>query len=414
MLVRPALVGALLLASGALAAPAYAVDNACLAVDATTARGDTGRPSAPYDLLGIEAARAEVTRSAPASRGPVRVAVLASGVRAIDRGIPVHAAVDQTGVGGDVVDPLGTEVAGLVAGAPRADGQPVGFAPQAEVVDVRVYVSEESDDPRARPSAPTLASGLEWVAREAGRQRIRVAVVPFVVGADRRLRAAVSKVRAAGVVLVAASGDRPDEGAPFSSDFRDPPAPDEDAGPIFFPAGYDGVVAVNATGAGDPGGALASVVRNSRTTVAAPAYDAVSYGLNGDTCLVQPTSTAAAAGEVAGVLALLWQRYPDERPAQVVARLVTTADGTTDDPTPLVGAGVVQPYEALTRLLAPARDGRVERTSVHRGTDARAQAPRPAPDPLAGTREGALWWALVGGGLLAVALVLRPVLARRR
>jgi len=104
------------------------------------------------------------------------------------------------------------------------------------------------------------------------------------------------------------------------------------------------------------------VVKNSRTTVAAPTYDAVSYGLNGSTCLVEPTSTSAAAGEVAGVVALLWQRYPEDRAAQIVSRLVNTADGTTDDPTPLTGAGVVQPYEALTRPLAPSRTGAVERT----------------------------------------------------
>ena len=135
------------------------------------------------------------------------------------------------------------------------------------------------------------------------------------------LRKAVKAVQEAGVVVVAASGDRPADGTEFSADFDDPPATDEDAGPLFFPAGYPDVVAVNATGTGDPAGALESVVKNSRTTVAAPTYDAVSYGLNGHTCLVQPTSTGAAAGEVAGVLALLWQRFPkdvaraDRRPA---------------------------------------------------------------------------------------------------
>jgi len=140
----------------------------------------------------------------------------------------------------------------------------------------------------------------------------------------------------------------------------------------------------------------------------------VSYGLNGDTCLVEPTSTAAAAGEVAGVLALLFQRYPFELPAQIVSRLVNTADGTTDDRTPLTGAGVVQPYEALTRPLLPAGDGTVERTVVRTGTAKRAAVPEPDPDLLASTRENAVWWGLIGGGLLVVALLLRPVLARRR
>jgi len=140
----------------------------------------------------------------------------------------------------------------------------------------------------------------------------------------------------------------------------------------------------------------------------------VSYGLNGHTCLVQETSTSAAAAEVAGVLALLRRAFPEETPAQIVARLVNTADGTTDDPTPLTGAGVVQPYEALTRPLAPDEAGGVERTVVHDDSSTRATAPEPEDDLLASTRENAVWWGLIGGGVLVVALMLRPVLARRR
>jgi len=238
-------------------------------------------------------------------------------------------------------------------------------------------------------------------------------VVPVVVRKSPALRAAVAAVQKAGVVLVAATGDRPAEGAEFSGEF-DGDTTDEDAGPLLFPAGYPRVVAVNSSGAGDPAPVTESVLKNSRTTVAAPSYNAVSYALNGHTCVVQPTSTGAAAGIVAGVVALLRQRFPRDTPAQTVARLVNTADGTTDDPTPLTGAGVVQPYEALTRPLAPDRSGAVERTVVHADDDRQATAPEPPDDLLATTRENAVWWGLIGGGLLVVALMLRPVLARRR
>ncbi|WP_028642858.1 S8 family serine peptidase [Nocardioides sp. URHA0020] len=395
-------------------APAYAVDNPCLAVEATTPAGDTGRASAPYELLGMAAAQDQVERFAPPRATAVRVAVLSSGVHDTDGAIRVAGTADESGVGGEVTDPQGTEVAGLVAGAERDDEQPVGIAPDAQVVDVRVYVNRSSNEPREQPSTPNLARGLSWVASHARQKHIKVAVVPFVVRSSSTLRAAVKAVQAKGVVVVAASGDRPAAGAAFSSEFEDPPAKDEDAAELYFPAGYDGVVAANATGTGDPAGALASVVKNSRTTVATPTYDAVSYGLNGHTCLVQPTSTAAAAGVVAGVVALLWQRFPDDAAAQVVSRLVNTADGTTDDPTPLTGAGIVQPYEALTRPLAPERSGEVERTVVQTDDDSRVTAPEPATDLLASTRHNAVWWGLIGGGLLVVALMLRPVLARRR
>ncbi len=44
----------------------------------------------------------------------------------------------------------------------------------------------------------------------------------------------------------------------------------------------------------------------------------------------------------------------------------------------------------------------------------RVTAPEPEPDPLAGALDDARWWGLVGGGALVVALLARPLLARRR
>jgi membrane-anchored mycosin MYCP len=416
-LIRTALglvAGAVTVASLAGAQPAYAVDNVCLGVDESVAPGHTGRASAPYRDLRIDAAREVVDAAARRAGPPVRVAVLGPGV--LGDAVPLHATEIRGGSPGQIEDPLGTEVAGLVAGHGRPDGQPVGFAPGAEIVDVRVYRDGASDQDSDRPSAPQLSDGLRWVADRAGELNIKVAVVPVAVRKNGGLKHAVQIVQQAGVVVVAATGDRPADGTELATDFatdpQDPAVRTEDAGPVLFPAGYPGVVAVNSSG--DPDGALAHVLKNSRTTVAAPSYDAVSYGLNGSTCLVQPTSTGAAAGEVAGVLALLWQRYPDARPAQIVARLVNTANGTPDDPTPLTGAGVVQPYEALTRPLGPARDGTVERTVVRAAPQTRAPAPEPEPDVLADLRDDAVWWGLIGGGLLVVALLLRPVLARRR
>ncbi|GAA1799500.1 hypothetical protein GCM10009795_051240 [Nocardioides hankookensis] len=397
------------------ATPSYAADNSCLAVDETVAASQTGRASAPYEDLGIADAQTAVERLRPRVTTPVRVAVLGPGIRGDV--VPVYGTGVFVGSGDELLqDPLGTEVAGLIAGEDRPDGQPVGFARDAQVVDVRVYRDSGSADDADRPSATVLTSGLQWVATYASFMNIKVAVVPFAVRPDPGLRKAVRAVQRAGVVLVAASGDRPDDGTEFAADFatdpEDPKVRTEDAGPVIFPAGYPGVVAVNSSG--DPDGALANVLKNSRTAVAAPSYGAVSYGLNGASCLVDQTSTAAAAGEVAGVLALMAERFPDDLAPQLVARLVNTADGTTDDPTPLTGAGVVQPYEALTRALAPSKSGKVERTVARTATEARATAPQPEADLLASTRENAVWWGLIGGGLIVVTLMLRPVLARRR
>jgi membrane-anchored mycosin MYCP len=116
---------------------------------------------------------------------------------------------------------------------------------------------------------------------------------------------------------------------------------------------------------------------------------------------------------VSGVLALLMSRYPDETAAQVTARLLATASGTPDDPTRLTGAGVVQPLEALTRPLSPTRAGQVCDTRSAREASPRVRAPRPHVDDLAGLRRTALWAAILGFATLALALILRPVLARR-
>ncbi len=213
-------------------------------------------------------------------------------------------------------------------------------------------------------------------------------------------------------MVVAATGDQvpaADGEEPTAAELRA-----DDAAKESFPAGYPHVVAVNSTGDGDPEGLMTAVRKNSRTVVAAPSYDGVSYGLNGVSCVVEPIATGAAAAEVSGVVALLWQVYPHDSAKQIIARLVHTANGTTDDPTPLTGAGVVQPYEALTRPLDPDSEGNVERTVTQADVRPEATAPVPAPDVLAQTRDDAVWWGLIGGGLLVVALLLRPVLARRR
>ena len=102
-----------------------------------------------------------------------------------------------------------------------------------------------------------------------------------------------------------------------------------------FPTGFGRplVVSVNATADGlrrdrrHP-----DVLLNSATTVAAPTYGARTYGLDGRPCVLESVATSWAAAEVSGLLALLWQRYPDDTDEQIVARLVSTANGTPDGP----------------------------------------------------------------------------------
>ena len=390
--------------SGLGAAPAAAENPLCSSVQADSTPDQVTMDNAPFGQLGIGRAQQLVRRGAPPSR-PVGVAVLDSGVA--DGAAPVAVHHSVTGRS-DVTYYHGTAVAGLIAGR-------LGIAPDAEIVDVRVYDDVDAD--KGETLTPDrLAEGLEWVARHAGDLNIRVANVSLAVDPSTRLERAVRAVRAAGVVVVAAAGNRPQQGVPFDDDFADDAAgPGEDAVGILYPTSYDDVVSASSTADGSGATDVTQyVVENSHTTVAVPTFDAVSSGLDGRPCVLEPLATSWAAAEVSGVLALLWQLYPHDNDEQVVARLVNTANGTPDGHDPLTGAGVVQPLEALTRPLDPARSGEVERTVAADRASPPATAPRPPDDLLAGARNDAVWWGLVGGGVLVVALLLRPVLARRR
>jgi membrane-anchored mycosin MYCP len=165
------------------------------------------------------------------------------------------------------------------------------------------------------------------------------------------------------------------------------------------------------------------VLRNSAIDLAAPTAGLVGYGLNGAPCVVPSTGasslapgSAFAAAEVAGVLAMLSTAYPRDTPEQLIARLYATATGTTSvtDNNVLTGHGIIQPLEALQRPLRPAKNGDLPTSEVRDRDNVPVAVPESEPDLLADTRENAVWWGLIGGGALLVAMVLRPVLTRRR
>lgn len=285
----------------------------------------------------------------------------------------------------------GTAAAGLISGPSRPDGKAVGVAPGASVDEIPVYGA--APGAQAQPTSAQVAQGLQSLIASPP----PIVVVPLQVPDSPALKAAVEGLIGAGTVVVAAAGDR-DTGQASPSPYTG----SEDAAGSVFPAGYPGVVAV-AAALDDPSQVD---LANSRTTVAAPMTGTVvSYALGGGTCLVTPSSSFAAA-EVGGVLALIKQRFPHASGTELVQRLTQTASGRPDVSDPFEGAGVVQPLEALTRPLGT--------TTAPHQTTRPATVPRAEPDLLRGTRRAAVWWGLGSGGLLVLALLLRPLLARRR
>ena len=129
--------------------------------------------------------------------------------------------------------------------------------------------------------------------------------------------------------------------------------------------------------------------------------------------ILSPGCTPVIGNGVVVDLAVLFEEI-DALEARGVdcTRLLLSADGRADIPNRLSGAGDVQPLDALTRPLAMDEQGVAEETAPEPDRQVYA-APEPEPDVLADTRRDAVWWGLLGGGALLLALVLRPVLARR-
>ncbi len=402
-----------------VAPPAYADEGACSEIqDDTTDADEVQARSLPLEELGIEQATELLERERTEPGAGVGVAVIDSGV-ADDAPITEAGGFRAAPFSKSTADSYyhGTAVAGLIAGDPRPDGGAVGIAPAAQIFDVRVYdAPDDSDDGQfgGLTDAGVIA-GLNWVAANAnsGPVPIRIVNVSLALQPSPELEAAVKRLDQQGIVVVAAAGNRPtDEDDPVLGDFAGEPLPGEDAARVVYPAGYDSVVAATTS---VPRGVDARdfIVQNSATDIAAPTSEGVSYSLNEVSCLLPPdAATSWAAAEISGVLALLMSAY-DEPADRTVARLLRTATGAGDVTTRLTGHGVAQPVDALQRPLTFDGKDRPE-TSETNNTVLKAQAPRPEADVLADTRDDALWWGLAGGGALVVAMLLRPVLARRR
>ena len=305
----------------ATATPRYAtvpvrlVDLECSQIGLDDQPVESSTPSAPFDLLGMRDVWARLDRRGEVAGAGVRVAVVDSGVATGSR-VPVAERVSFS-VGDEIADYHGTAVAGLVA-APlrgaRPEPLPLGFAPGAQVVDVRVYDSTQPGVGQVGVETERVVQGLRWVADNADRLGIRVATVALVVPPSDELEAAVRAVLDQDVVLVAGSGNRPADGEPLFEEFGEVRTGEDAAGAV-FPAGYDGVLAVSATAGGVPDAddetdVRGSVLQSSAIDVAAPTYGAVTTSVTGGTCVLPAVATSWAAAEVAGIVAMLRAAAP--------------------------------------------------------------------------------------------------------
>lgn len=218
----------------------------------------------------------------------------------------------------------GTAVASLIAAQPAPDSPLRGLAPGVTILPVTVSERELIDGAATGATATPaqLAAAIDWAVDH----RADVLNLSLAVTQDSRtVRRAIQRAVRRDVVVVAAAGNGHDDGNPTP-----------------YPAAYPGVLGVGAVGASglresySPTGPYVDVVApGGQVTTAWPGGYAVDSG------------TSYAAPYVAATAALVRQRWPRLTAAQVVARIVGTADPAAGDPNGY-GAGLLNPYRAVT------------------------------------------------------------------
>jgi type VII secretion-associated serine protease mycosin len=275
----------------------------------------------------------------------------------------------------------GTAAASIIAASPAPGVGFRGVAPDARVLPVRVTDRELNDSGNPTPINPGIvAEGIRYAA-DSGAKVINLSLSGY--GDFPDIRDAVAYAQAKDALLVAAVGNREDQGVVPS-----------------FPAEYDGVLGVgsiNIDGVRAQGsqiGPYVDLVAPGQDVVAASRAAGHNYW----------AGTSFAAPFVSGVAALVRSAHPELTAKQVADRLTATADPAPGGRNSLeYGAGIVDPYRAVTEDLS-------DRSPLA----APAVSPKP-PDP--GALREAAWWsdmsagAKVGAGLVVVAIVVAAILA---
>ncbi len=317
-------------------------------------------------------------------------------VGVIDTGVKPHPYFEgRVRGGGDFVIPgdnglldcdgHGTEVAGIIAAKPPEDSD-IGFkgiAPDAQILSIRqssnnykgkivVPGGDPAGEERTAGNLDTLARAVV-AAADAGVGVLNMSVDncrPVSQGgiqpAEKNLQAALRYAfEQKNVVLVASAGNTGEHGCPDATNGTDPTNPTHIVTPPWFAEHVISVAAMDRSG--DP---ATFSVQGPWVTVAAPGTEIISLdpapssnGLANLQVLQDGTrsdirGTSFAAPYVAGLAALIRERYPNLSARQVTERIKITAShpaapGGRDN---LVGHGMINPIGALTTMI-PSEQG---------------------------------------------------------
>jgi type VII secretion-associated serine protease mycosin len=281
----------------------------------------------------------------------------------------------------------GTGMASLIAGHGHGTGAgALGIAPAAKILPVRRQATSDLD-------RGEVARGVQWAADHGA----LVINLSLDAGDTAALRRAVDYALGKDVVVVAGVG--------LSSAVR-----------IAAPARLPGVVAVSGV---DRGGNIAVSASGPEVAISAPAQEIPRATKGNGYSLGTGTSDATAI--VSGVVALIRAKYPDLDAANVINRLISTAD---DKGPPGrdhgYGFGIVNPVRALTadvptvdrnpllQAAAPASPAGLTGTP---SAGSRSPAPQAAP---AGGGPPWIWLGIAPAALIIVGVTVWLLLRRTR
>jgi type VII secretion-associated serine protease mycosin len=271
------------------------------------------------------------------SRGEgVKVAVIDTGVNgnvAELRGVVVEG-TDVSGLGTpDGQTPVGDEsehgtlVASLLAGRGSGTGSGVlGVAPEASILTASVAFGEDTGATISNDDQ--IAAAVVW-AVDHGAEVINMSLTRNTRDWPESWDDAFTYAFEHDVVVVAAAGNR---GSGTTE--------------VGAPATIPGVLTV----AGVDRDQTASFDASSQgITIAVSAPSEELVGVMPDGSHIQWSGTSAAAPIVSGLVALVRAAYPDLDAANVINRVITTADPDGQAvPSPLYGYGLIDPVAALT------------------------------------------------------------------
>jgi membrane-anchored mycosin MYCP len=307
----------------------------------------------------------------------------------IDTGVEKHPRLqDRVEAGGDYVvtnekgttdcDGHGTEVAGVAAASKDPSTGFVGAAPEAQILAIRQtsdrYEFNDKTGADVRKSAGKVTTLAQAIVRavDRGANVINISLTscdspkaPSI--GERKLQAAIDwAVNKKNVVIVTAAGNigADGTGCKEQNDNQNVDTVKVVASPPWYSKDVLSVASIN-----DQGEPSAFSVWGPWVSIAAPGEDITTLdpkgtGLTnanadeqGKFTTIQGTSFASPY--VAGVAALVREKYPNLTARQVMERLTATAQhpGNPSGRDHKVGAGMVNPIAALTAVLPSEREG---------------------------------------------------------